>query len=93
MATSSKTTTDADLRGDIESLKADIASLKDDLGSALGSAMAEGKASAKAAKEQLGEKIESGQDSLEACITEHPIRSVAIAAGVGLVLGFLYRGR
>ncbi|MFI4859614.1 MAG: YqjD family protein [Phycisphaerales bacterium JB063] len=92
-STSNKSSSDADLRGDIDSLKADIASLKEDLSSALNSAMSEGKASASAAKDKLGEKFEAGTDSLETCITEHPFRSVAIAAGAGLVLGFLYRGR
>ena len=43
--------------------------------------------------EQGWEQVKSWEQSLEGQIERHPMRSVLIAAGIGLAVGLLCRGR
>lgn len=88
---SSNAKSESELGDDFETLKSDFASLRDDLKHMLESALGEGKSSAKAAKHRVEEKIEKTSDSLEESITQNPFASVAIAAAVGVILGFFFR--
>lgn len=43
--------------------------------------------------QQGREKVQGLEKTIEKTIREHPLQSVAVAAGVGLILGFLWRRR
>lgn len=82
--------------GEMDQLKSDIARLKDDFRKILDDSLSVARAGTGSAKNTLNNKFsdvqERGQEavkSLEEMIEERPLTSLAIAAGVGFLLGKL----
>jgi len=86
----------AALTGEVDQLKADIARLKEDLRKIFDDSMSVARAGTGSARASLTEKVsgvqERGQEavkSIEEMIEERPLTSLAVALGVGFLLGKL----
>jgi ElaB/YqjD/DUF883 family membrane-anchored ribosome-binding protein len=80
-----------DLRKAIASLKADMASLRDDLKRTGEHAAGRARAEARTAKDALEARMQATANSMEQQVLERPLTSVALAFGVGLLVGKLWR--
>ncbi|HPO94266.1 MAG TPA: hypothetical protein PL072_12435 [Phycisphaerales bacterium] len=101
----------ADMKADVEALKAEIGRLREDLASTAKTAASLGKHGFEAARDRAGAAYETAKervthvagvardrskqavDRVETTIEDHPLASVAVAFGAGLLLGALLRGR
>lgn len=82
-----------ELAEEVEALKRDMAAMKNDAAAAAATLLERAREKAKAMKESIAAGLKTGRDSTEACIQEHPISSVLIAFGIGLVAGGLIMRR
>ncbi len=85
---------------EIDAIKSDIASLRDNIAGLTSHLKNDGKAQVRSAKETLSEKMtdykRTGRDQIndiEERVREKPGQSVAIAFAAGLVASYLMRGR
>ncbi|MGU3496841.1 glycine zipper domain-containing protein [Xanthobacteraceae bacterium A53D] len=79
----------ADVRADLEQLRADFAKLVDTLGAAAKHTVQGAANDAEVAAAEATDWAEEQADSLRLTIQAQPITSIAIAAGVGALLGHL----
>jgi len=82
-----------ELRNDIDKLKEDLTHLRSDIGSLTETLVGTGRDSAKAVRDQVQHRVESGIDSAKKCIEERPVTTMAAAFGVGLLLGKLFSSK
>jgi ElaB/YqjD/DUF883 family membrane-anchored ribosome-binding protein len=76
-----------DSPSDMQNLKADLTSVKDDLKEITRSLAERGKERARVLKEKLAHAAEVATDKTRKCVEEHPLASVGVAFGAGVVLG------
>jgi ElaB/YqjD/DUF883 family membrane-anchored ribosome-binding protein len=81
------------LAEEVEALKREMASMKEEAAAEAATLMERAREKARALKESIAAGLRTGRDSTQACIQEHPISSVLIAFGVGLVAGGLIMRR
>jgi ElaB/YqjD/DUF883 family membrane-anchored ribosome-binding protein len=84
---------DTNVQADLESLKKDLASLRGDLRHLADTVVTEGRDSARAAGERVQQEVQDQTETVRSSIVERPFTSVAVAAGFGVLLGLLWRGR
>lgn len=82
MASTSKNSDEEQVKGDIERLREDIRSLRDDVGS-----MARNSASRM--RGSIEDNARHYQEKAEEFVTEKPLATIAIAAGIGAALGLI----
>lgn len=89
---------DSGLRDDFDALKADLAQLRNDIRGMSGHAVDAARTGVGAAKERVQHAAHAAADiakdnvkSFEKKIEDHPLQSVAIALGVGVLIGSLLR--
>lgn len=83
----------ADTQKDVDTLKADLAQLRDDLKMMASDAVDQGKAKAWAAKDVAQDKYEDTLDSLDTFVKERPMTAVGIAFAAGIVTSIYLRHR
>ncbi|MDZ4830537.1 MAG: hypothetical protein SGJ09_10125 [Phycisphaerae bacterium] len=76
---------------DLETIKADIAALRDDLGSMTSSMLRDGAKSVQSATKAVREKAASAADEVQGFIEERPLTSILIAFGAGILTATLMR--
>lgn len=74
--------TSDDVKSDLDSLREDVRALRDDLGS-----LARDRASR--VREAVGENARAAKDRAEDVVREHPLSTLALAAGTGALVGVL----
>lgn len=79
-----------ELKSEFSELKSDMAKLAETLKKLYGDSADHGRERVKAAAERSGEQAREAAGALEAEIGERPLASVAIAFGIGFVLGKLF---
>ncbi|HMN96234.1 MAG TPA: hypothetical protein PKC43_07965 [Phycisphaerales bacterium] len=72
---------------EVEAIKADLRALRDDVSSLSRSLLHAGADSAKAARDVVEQSVTCASRSAEDAIRERPFMSIAVALGVGAVLG------
>jgi len=84
----------ADIKGHAEDLTSDLSGYKDEIMSAAGSMYKSGKKSAQRLMSSAGDMYETARDrtmdtvrSGVKTVKSHPVTTVAVAAGIGLLLG------
>lgn len=84
---------------DVDTLKADVAALRDDLrtliadaGQMAGKAADAGKQKGKDAAASLSSAGKNGLASAEGTVKDHPIASLGVAFALGALIGFSKRG-
>ena len=93
MATQRDAKTSEDLEKQIKQLQADVAELTKTLGSVAKGKFAEASAHGQQALEQAGDQLRRVEADAVDYVRAKPIQSLAIAAGLGLLVGFLTRHR
>lgn len=78
---------------ELDSVKADLSSLRDDIRGLVVSLGKEAKERMSSAADTAKKYGKQGADAAEHQITEHPFASVAVSFGVGLLLGRLLHGK
>ncbi|MDX1581898.1 MAG: hypothetical protein R3360_09770, partial [Alphaproteobacteria bacterium] len=81
----------SDMSQEIEALKNDMASLREDLGKIATTLGEEAKGHSRAAYDDVRRRADAGIDTVERQIDEHPFTSMAAAFGIGLLIGNLFR--
>lgn len=83
-------------KGDVRRVGEDLSKVKDDLNNAAHDVAAAAKSGYAAAKERTAHAIEGARErgeemteSIQSRIKDNPLAAVAVAAGVGIVLGML----
>jgi ElaB/YqjD/DUF883 family membrane-anchored ribosome-binding protein len=89
---------DAALRSEVEALRAELANLHEQMRSFGTSAARTAKAGVRDARAHLHDAVGSAKEhgknaaeSLEAKVEEHPLVSLGVAFGVGLIVGVILR--
>ncbi len=78
-----------DLHNEVEALKQDLLRVRNDLKTIGEDLFERGKASAKAAKQAVGQRMDSSLETVQNCVEERPMTCVLTAFGVGLLVGGL----
>lgn len=78
---------------EMAALKTDLSSLKDDIAKLTRSVTDDARKNAKAFKEKATKKGSETRVKAETTVSENPLTSLAIAAGISLVLGALMSKR
>ncbi len=78
-----------ELREDLDALRADMKSLMDHVRSASGDAASGMKAKIHDMSSEAGDQMTAAKAVADRKISEHPMTSVAIAFGIGMLLGKL----
>lgn len=76
---------------DIETIKADIATLRDDLGSMTSDAMRNGVKSIRTASKLAKDKAASAVEQMQTFVEERPMTSILMAFGAGVIASHLLR--
>ncbi|TVS10354.1 MAG: DUF883 family protein [Wenzhouxiangella sp.] len=76
-----------ELKQEYASLKSDLAEMSETLSSLARDGVAEGRERVRGAARQSRKQAEEAWDAMESEIEERPITSLAIALGIGFVLG------
>jgi ElaB/YqjD/DUF883 family membrane-anchored ribosome-binding protein len=95
-AKSSSSTTgsgSSDVRSEIDALKADLAALRTDLKGITGALYEEGKTQASAARHRVENEARARADALDEYVTEHPLTTLALAVGAGMLLSKILGGK
>lgn len=77
----------SDVKSDVDQLRADFARLLDTLGKTASHSVKGAKGDAETAAGEVSDWAEEQVSSLRESIREQPITALAIAAGVGVILG------
>ena len=93
MAANRTVDTESDIRAELQALKDDLLTVKEDVGKVTATAVKQGRAAADAFKGQATEGMNQGLDSARQCVQERPLTSAAVALGVGVGLGLLLTRR
>jgi ElaB/YqjD/DUF883 family membrane-anchored ribosome-binding protein len=82
---------DRTIQDDISQLREDLAQLRQDVSSLAGDILGAAKEGASAAVDGAKKRGMEMADSLEEQVLEHPLASIGIAFGVGLLVGAVIR--
>ncbi|MBS0207701.1 MAG: DUF883 family protein [Planctomycetes bacterium] len=83
----------AELRQRLADLERDIKALAEAAKAAAREKVSDLRQEAETCREEQRAKIRGVEQSIEQCLTEHPIRAVLTAAGIGFVLGAIWTRR
>ncbi|MDZ4753951.1 MAG: DUF883 domain-containing protein [Phycisphaerae bacterium] len=83
--------TKADPVVDLETLKADLTALRDDVGSLSSQFLKQGSKTFRAARSAVEDKVTTATESVEAFVEERPLTTVIIAFGAGMLAATLLR--
>lgn len=78
---------------DIDTIKADIAALRDDIGSITASAVRDGADTVRKAGKAARDKVASALEQVQGFVEERPVTAMFIAFGAGLLASSLLRRR
>jgi ElaB/YqjD/DUF883 family membrane-anchored ribosome-binding protein len=81
----------SELRSDLDQLRKDLQALRDDLGNATASVYQAGRQSLNSAGEQARQGADMAGQYVRESVTERPVTSLLVAAGVGVLLGIFFR--
>ncbi len=81
----------SDLRSDLDELRKDLQALREDLGSATSSVYQAGRESLNAAGQQARQSADMASQYVRDSVSERPVTSLLVAAGVGVLVGILFR--
>ncbi len=78
---------------DIDTIKADIAALRDDIGAITASAMRDGADTVRKAGKAARDMVASALEQVQGFVEERPVTSIFIAFGAGVLASSLLRRR
>lgn len=78
------------LREDVDTLKADLMRIRDDMSLIADSLRTRVRSQAHSTKESAQNRYQESVDSIEQCVQEKPLTTVLVAFAAGLLLGKLF---
>ncbi len=78
-----------DLSSDIDALKGDLASLRDDFAGIASTLGTQAKERATAVRDTVQDSVQNSISSAETCVRDRPLTSVLVAFGVGVLVSKL----
>jgi ElaB/YqjD/DUF883 family membrane-anchored ribosome-binding protein len=92
-ATGAAAGTREDLQSELNALKSDLGKVRADLRGIADALLQQGRSSASAVRERLQDRMDTGVETVQEYLEQHPITSLLVVLGIGLVLGKLMNSK